>query len=790
MNITKKSRLSINWKVNPFDFSKERLNSLRSKIAKKYNVPREHIQIIPDFLMINEKGEELSITNDIIANIQNPEFQIKLFNEYLLNNDIKDYDFDLIRKIDAEINAKIDYDVYDKYRHYSINWIKWSNFLSYGEDNFFDFRQLSGLVLLNGEPANQSGKTTFAIDLLHFLLFGKTDKSATLDRIFNKHLSEATEVVIEGSLMIDDQEFLIKRTLSRPSLSKRSDKSKTTQKVDYYKVYNDTVEELVDEVDNQQGESSVQTNKVIKEAIGKESDFDLIICATSNNLDALIEKKDTERGKLMSKWIGLLPLEEKDIIAREKFNTDIKPSLLSTKYNVETLKQEIKAYSINIETKERENIKYHEENKQIDKDIALLEDTKTTLISSKKLIDSALLKVDRTTLEKQLKTIIDDGKNKKLQLKDIVDELTTLENISFSVSKYDLLVEEKNKLNIEISIIGEKFTHIKTNIESLKNSEFCHACGRKYENIDNSIKLKEMEESMTSLSEEGKKIRLLINEKESLIENMKIHREQYERKTVLMVKQSTIELKIEQCVSAYRDKEAIMKEYNLNNEAIDNNNDLDIKIRNTEMFLKDKRNTKDTNNRFINNNENDIKTYGKSIDDREEVIKKIINESILLRHWKIYLDMIGKNGICKMVLRKTLPIINAQLSHLLIDVCDFTIDISINDKNDIIFSLVKDDIKSDLISGSGFEKTASALALRTVLGNISTMPKLNFLCCDEILGRVAKENYDNMKTLFTKILTHYDFIIQISHLEEIKDWHDKIITVIKENNVSRLKLNN
>ena len=41
--------------------------------------------------------------------------------------------------------------------------------------------------------------------------------------------------------------------------------------------------------------------------------------------------------------------------------------------------------------------------------------------------------------------------------------------------------------------------------------------------------------------------------------------------------------------------------------------------------------------------------------------------------------------------------------------------------------------------------------LRTVLGNMSTLPKNNILILDEVLGRVAKENYDNMKNLYEKI---------------------------------------
>ena len=158
----------------------------------------------------------------------------------------------------------------------------------------------------------------------------------------------------------------------------------------------------------------------------------------------------------------------------------------------------------------------------------------------------------------------------------------------------------------------------------------------------------------------------------------------------------------------------------------------------------------------------------------------------MVRHWKIFLDMVGKNGISKMVLRKTLPIINAQIARLLNGVCDFDVEVAVTEKNEVIFFLIKDGIKSDLSSGSGFERTAASLALRSVLANISTLPKLNCFVVDEVLGRVAKENYDNMKSLYEKILENYDFIIQISHLDEIKDWHNTILTVKKDVNISKM----
>ena len=186
INLKEKSKVNIHWSVSPYDFSKEKEKSIIAKFSKKYSLPKERIKVIPEFLMVDENGEKISLNNDVIQNIQDPQFQLKLFESYLNINNVSNYDFELIKKIDAEINGKIDYKVYDKYRRYSIKWIRWDNFLSYGANNYFDFTNIHGLTSLSGQ--NQVGKTTLSIDLIHFLLFGKTSKAPTQDKIFNKHL--------------------------------------------------------------------------------------------------------------------------------------------------------------------------------------------------------------------------------------------------------------------------------------------------------------------------------------------------------------------------------------------------------------------------------------------------------------------------------------------------------------------------------------------------------------------------------------------------------------------------
>ena len=786
IDVKPKSKIHMHWKVSPYDYSKEKLNSLEAAISKKYAIPKDKVKVIPEFIMVNTDGEKVSINEEIIQNIQDPVFQVQLFKEWLEMNKITDCDFDLIKKIDSEINARIDYQVYDKYKRYSIKWLRWDNFLSYGAGNVFDFTDIGRLVLLSSEPANQGGKTTFCIDLIRFLLFGTSTRYRTQAELFNQHIPEATTLTAEGCISIDSVDYVIKRTVSRPALERRTDKSKTVQKVEYYKIVGGNKEELEDYVENQQEANNVETNRVIKEAIGRESDFDLIMSVTDKTLDDLVEKKETERGRLLARWIGLLPIEEKDKLAREKFNQEIKPFLLSNQYNTETLLQEIQAYEINIKTLKGDNKRYKTENKTLDKEIETLEGTKATLLSSKKTIDENLLKIDITTLKSQISNCITEGKRKAEELEAIDKELKEIVEIDFSVEEFDKLQEDLVRLNGERVLVGERYKNTSHNIQHLKSSEVCPTCGRKLDNVDNTAKIKELEAELAKIEEEGKKKRTEIDDITKKIESKKKDRELYTRKTTISMQKSALEVTRERLRGEYKEKNQLLKEYNENSEAIEKNNKIDMDIRNTDVIINGKRNTRDTNLSYISKNETEVKNEEKQIADRKDIIAKIKEEEVLVKNWKIYIELVGKNGISKMVLRRTLPIINARLSQLLNDVCDFDVEVGIDAKNDVTFYLIKDGVYKNLHGGSGFELTAAALALRSVLADMSTIPKCNGVVWDEIFGRVAKDNYDNMKGLLEKISQSYDWIIFISHNPDLKDWCDNQIVVKKENNISKI----
>ena len=71
---------------------------------------------------------------------------------------------------------------------------------------------------------------------------------------------------------------------------------------------------------------------------------------------------------------------------------------------------------------------------------------------------------------------------------------------------------------------------------------------------------------------------------------------------------------------------------------------------------------------------------------------------------------------------------------------------------------------------------------------ISTFSKPSFVVFDEILGGIADENYDQVKLLYDKIAKDYAFVLQITHLKAIADWHSTQIVIKKENNVSRIEV--
>jgi len=804
VNVNPTDKLVFDLKMLQIDYNEQKKQSLRKEISEKYGVPLKNVEINFIPITVNKDGDRISLTSDVIENIQDPNFQVGLFKEYLDLKDIKDVDFEEIKKIDAQVNAFVDFDQYSKYKLYKFKYVKWKNYLSYGNDNYFDFTKLHGLVLLNGEPENQSGKTTFAIDLLRFALFGKAQKSPSLDSVFNVYHPEETEVMVEAGIEIDGIDYVIRRTVTRPALAKRTKKSKAKQKIEYFKLTNGDYELI----ENCEGESGTETNNIIKESVGSVDDYNLVISATAKTLGDLLDMGQTDKGKLFSRWLGLLTIEKKEEIAKDLWKKQISPSLLSNTYNKATIDSEITDYEAAIkgdkEEVEKTQVKLNASNDRINS----LNTEKVNVLTNRKEIKEELIKLDVTTIETKLTNHNAELTNYRAQLAKFKEDYTIVKDAKYDEDEYNKvntaregkIKEQKVFLdrNIEIKVeIGHLRTDTKR-IEKLIEDKVCPTCGHPIELDEQNGFIDKNKQAEDKLIEEGKKNKAEIDKFTEEIDKlaktmdeMLIQKENLRKKGELELRMTAIKSNIDTIKLKIADLERQKAEIETNRDNIKYNNEIDLKIRNLDESIKTETRIKEQFIKDIEAYNNDAKNYEKEIEKRKTLVAKLLEEEKIIRNWTIYQQLVGKNGIVKIVLKRALPIINNEIARILNGLCDFEVKLSVSDDGKVCMDLIRDGVALDLSTGaSGFEMTASALAIRSALATATALSHSNALVLDEIDSAVAASNYDNLRELYKRIIKNYDFILHICHNELLADWHDICITVTKDikNNVSTIKL--
>jgi DNA repair exonuclease SbcCD ATPase subunit len=221
---------------------------------------------------------------------------------------------------------------------------------------------------------------------------------------------------------------------------------------------------------------------------------------------------------------------------------------------------------------------------------------------------------------------------------------------------------------------------------------------------------------------------------------------------------------------------------------IQENQKIDSLLIKADIRLDDLEIQRRTISNSITTSESSIKSLEEKIDLNKNKIETIKEEEKKDKIYKIYLEIYGKNGISKMIMKTMMPLINSELQRLMEDSCYFKLEVRINDKNEVEFIMTDNEtgIEKLMTSGSGFEKTISSLALRSVLTKISSLPKPNLVVLDEVFGKIANDNLEMVYEFFTKIKDYFEKIFVISHNSIVGTWGDHVVKIKKENNFSKV----
>ena len=764
--------IKVTWEDIPENFTQEKIKRVRTYFKNKYN--SKNITVLTRGID-RKTGDNLDI--DLEQNVMDPLYQRALMSQFIMSHDM-DVDIELLKRLDDKVNAKISDELGTdtKYKRVYIKNIKFSNFLSFGDNNILDFDKLGGITVVGSNPPNFGGKSVLAVDLILFLFFNSTTRTTKASEIFNR-FRKSNEVFVQGEVEIDGKDYIIVRKIKRKK-TKKGDWSVSTSLEFLERKKDGTLQNFT-------GEQRRETEKFIKESIGTMEDFLLTVLSTAGNLESLIESKPTERGTILSRFIGLESLKDKEVICKKMYSEWSK-KLISNVYDVEELKEEIKTI-----TTEKDNLLLL----NLDNKIEL--DNLTNQITTKHLKRDEFVSQKNTTIDIEIQKVnprlIEENINENTtQLESFYKKLNTysdgekLENVDLEVLKNKKL--ELNKLILEKTTDNANLINLNKVIKELEESEICPLCKRILEDVDHSNEIKKLKEESNELNSRITTNNDVISILESTIDSLESKKLVFDEYEKNMLREERVRLEIgkkELIIDKLKDN---LLKYNENKDRLDKNVELDKKI----LIISSKLDILDANKeklfREVETNTNRVTNIDDLISNNNIKIGKIKKENDVNKIFRAYLTAFGKNGIIKTIVKSVVPKLNNELMRLLLDVTNFMVEIRVNDKNEVEFWMVDNNtsVEKLLSSGSGFEKTLACLAIRTVLTKVSCLPRPNVTVFDEVLGKVSNENLDQVGLFFSRVKDYFENVFLITHNPLVREWADNVVTINKEKNISSL----
>ena len=754
------------WDDYAENFTQEKIKSVRHYFQKKYNTTNVNV------ITKTKASDDVTHTVDISFNILDKNYQSELVKTYLTSKSLEKY-FDEVIHLDGIVDNKllVNNSEVSPFKRWFIKNIEFSNFLSYGENQKLDFEKCDGISVVESNPPNFGGKTVLTVDLLLFLFFNETTKTSKAEEVFNR-FTDKNKVSVKGEIIIDGDEYIIIRNIERKK-SKAGEWNVKTE-LDFFKKLSDG------SLQNFTGEQRRETEAFIKTSIGSKEDFLMTILTTATNLEDLIDSKPTARGQVLSRFMGLDFLKKKEDAGKEIYS-DFSKSMMSNIYSSEKLKTDNEDYNSKI-------VEFNEENKQLQKDLI---DVQDRIIKGQEYRDN-LLKSKHTDIDKEISLLSPDKvstdittlKSQRQGVEKQLSEIKVVEPSSFyHEDEHDKVKEDYNEEYKKKVDVDHKIKTIEDLKSSVDGGIKCEHCG--IDLMMASITQSKIAELDGYIMQRDQILGLMqvLSGKEQGFVQLKKEFDEYEKNKLIKEK---YELSIEGFDLKIKGLQEKLTKYNELQDKITSNEKIETQLIKAGLRLDDLDVEKNNTTKKINSNDYQIQTFKDKIEQNLKTIVKIGEEAEREKIYKIYLEIYGKNGVSKMIMKTMMPLINSELQRLLEDSSHFRLEVNINDKNEVEFLMIDNNTQVEklMASGSGYERTIASLALRAVLSKICSLPKPNIIVFDEVFGKISNDNLDMVAEFFTKIKEYFEKIFVITHNPLVTNWADNVVKIKKEDNVS------
>ena len=730
-----------------------------------------------------------------LGDVNNPDFQYEMIEEYLNNNFLPDNEtLKKIKNINGELNGSLPIDNITRNVDWKLKRFEFDNMFSYGEDNVVDFTKLSGVVGLFA--ANASGKSSL-LDALCFCLFDTSTRTYSAGSVLNnKKNSFKCKLLFE----VNGQNYVVER------IAKKARNGHVKVNVDFY-TYDDS-----DEVVSLNGDQRRTTNANIKQVVGTFEDFILTTLSAQNANTVFIDKTQKERKELLAQFMGLGVFDRLYTLANEEISevqavlrnfskTNYDEQLANVETSIETLsddlkdkRKEYKVIEKDANTLQKGILKLNQKIKPIDETV-----TDINLLQSELKDNQELHTQTQTLFQEALHKISHIESTKTMTMKQL-EEFKT-ENILQKYNELESFKYDYEKTDTDIDKLKEEVQRKLDKIRKLGDLEYDPDC----EYCMNNVFVKDARETKKLLEDDKLQSAKLISKKNDLDSKIKDYsdidkkKEQYDKCEELFEQLNDDLVSIETNRDHLGEKlvyideknvtveENIKKYYKQEKDVVHNNKvkqDIakqEVELDMTTTYLKSAdKNVKDTEIE-LKISENKKEEIIKIMDEVQELEEKHVA-------YKYYLEAVKRDGVPYELISKALPAIENEVNNILSQLVDFTMTFEMDGKNINNYIVYDTDNTWPLDLSSGMERFISSLAIRVGLINVSNLPRGNFLAIDEGWGTMDSENLNSVYNLFQYLKTQFQFTLIVSHIDTMRDAVDTLLEIKKENGYSSVKL--
>ena len=630
-------------------------------------------------------------------------------------------------------------------------YVKMNNFMAIKEAELELDNQ--GLILIEGVnktndsfDSNGSSKSTL-VSSITYALYGKTEKGLKADDVVNKYEKKNTSVIL--SFGIGEDNYRIERYRKHKEFKNKvklfcNDKEITGST-------NDVTDKQIQDL------FGIDFNTYVNAIIYGQGDIPMFSQATDKGKKEILEsitkvevyKKAQDVAKEKVKEVEEQQNKEQQEIEKLGYQKELKQ---------EQFDKEVSKYNQVMEQKKQEEETFKQRQEEYNNKVKELDEQINTLKQN-------IPEIENTEF------IFSDNYNKAKKGIELIKN-----NIN------DKLMPVWNQEELSERVVDQEIRSIQSKINQLDTNDHCPVCGSP---IDNSHKVKEKENMEAQISQEQEKLNKHQENKQKI--------EDKKRELETKINQLEQMMKEEDLQKQNHDRE-IQKQYQQQQQVYNNISQLE----NSKSGLQ-----KPTLNDYSYIEKPDEKLYKKEQSDIDKTIDKHKDKVVQLEtkknKYSNAVDAFGNKGIRSVVLDFITPFLNERANEYLQTLSGSDIEIEFQTQVKNSKGELKDKFDVIVKNSNGGEsyKANSAGEQKRIDLSISFAIQDLIMSKDDISTNIAlyDECFDGLDTigcenvvkLLKDRLKTVSTIFVITHSESLKPLFENVITMVKEDGVSRLE---